>query len=179
VKKKEKLAEMIAELAWAKKEAKRLYRVGQKNRAKARAADNNVCRICGFPLCPEVHHMVASSRGGSNKLSNLITLCPNHHAMADRGLIPIEELNRAVARRTRTGRMPAVGEVVSYVARTCAVMYGESNRLQELRVLLKTELPSRVAAIYGPLDEQTITNLYGILDDHFDHMVPGGSISAR
>jgi hypothetical protein len=179
MKKKEKLAEMIAELAWAKKEAKRQYRVGQKNRAKARAADNNVCRLCGFPLCPEVHHVVPSSRGGSNKLSNLITLCPNHHAMADRGLIPIEELNRAAAQRTRTGRMSAVGEVLAYIARTYAVMHGESNRLQELRALLKTELPSRFAAIYGPLDEQARSNLYGILDDHFDHRVPGGSVSTQ
>lgn len=44
------------------------------------------CQLCewnphthyGEPLC-EAHHIVWLSRGGPDKLSNLILLCPNHH----------------------------------------------------------------------------------------------------
>jgi hypothetical protein len=54
--------------------------------------DKARCRICGFATMVEVHHIIARRHGGPDTLDNLITLCPNHHTMADRGLIPVEEL---------------------------------------------------------------------------------------
>jgi len=47
-----------------------------------------MCAVCGWTAPPElstlieVHHIVPVSKGGSNKRSNLILLCPNHHRVA-------------------------------------------------------------------------------------------------
>jgi hypothetical protein len=54
--------------------------------------DKARCRTCGFDTMVDVHHIIARRHGGPNTLDNLITLCPNHHTMADRGLITVEEL---------------------------------------------------------------------------------------
>ncbi len=59
-----------------------------------------ICAICGFDVVVSVHHIVPKSEGGSDDIDNLIVLCPNHHAMADRDLISRErlsQLNRALA----------------------------------------------------------------------------------
>jgi hypothetical protein len=58
--------------------------------------DGARCRLCGFDVVVHVHHIVHKARGGNNSLGNLITLCPNHHAMAHRGLIATEELYAAL-----------------------------------------------------------------------------------
>lgn len=50
------------------------------------------CAICDFDIVVHVHHIIPSSIGGSNDISNLIVLCPNHHEMSDRGLITPEDL---------------------------------------------------------------------------------------
>lgn len=66
------------------------------------------CAICGWRAIEEVpsgcrgctsksfgnqiHHIIASSKNGSDDISNLILLCPNHHKQADWGIITIEEL---------------------------------------------------------------------------------------
>lgn len=52
---------------------------------------------CCYPHCREtisldVHHIVPRAESGSNKHSNLIVLCDNHHKLADRGAIPRERL---------------------------------------------------------------------------------------
>jgi len=56
----------------------------QKKRIKAR--DRNQCQVCGeVPPFPhgrlEVHHIVPSAEGGSDKLENLVTLCDLCHAV--------------------------------------------------------------------------------------------------
>ena len=40
-----------------------------------------VCEICGFPVSEllQVHHVIPKSRGGSNKQSNKVQLCPTCH----------------------------------------------------------------------------------------------------
>ena len=50
------------------------------------------CAICNFDTVIHLHHIKAVSNGGDNSIKNLIVLCPNHHAMADRGIISSEEL---------------------------------------------------------------------------------------
>jgi len=56
-----------------------------RNRAKIR--DSGTCCICDFSIIVHVHHIIPRSKGGEHSLDNLITLCPNHHAMAHAGLI--------------------------------------------------------------------------------------------
>jgi 5-methylcytosine-specific restriction endonuclease McrA len=56
---------------------------------------------CEYPSCNqethlEVHHIITRSEGGSNELSNLIILCPNHHRMAQAGDIPRDKLQYIV-----------------------------------------------------------------------------------
>lgn len=50
-----------------------------------------VCEIpgCGFDDVLEIHHLVPKKSGGTDDLSNLIILCPNHHAMLHHGLVQI------------------------------------------------------------------------------------------
>lgn len=38
------------------------------------------CVVCGYPLV-HLHHLVPRSKGGTDDPSNLIDLCPNHHAL--------------------------------------------------------------------------------------------------
>jgi len=39
------------------------------------------CIICGFDKITVSHHLIWRVYGGSNSKNNLISLCPNHHAM--------------------------------------------------------------------------------------------------
>lgn len=41
--------------------------------------DEYKCKICGGTEELEVHHIIPLSRGGTNKKTNLITLCIKHH----------------------------------------------------------------------------------------------------
>ena len=62
--------------------------------------NRSACVMCGFDAVVEVHHITPRKRnggGGTNELDNLVTLCPNHHAMADRGLIDEKELRAKIA----------------------------------------------------------------------------------
>lgn len=65
-----------------------------KNHAKRR--DLFQCRLCGFDLAVQAHHIIPRREGGSNSISNIITLCPNHHASVHAGLISRSELSRAL-----------------------------------------------------------------------------------
>lgn len=59
------------------------------------------CTICGWnETIRDVHHIIPVSKGGKNELSNLITLCPNHHRMADKNLISEDSLRQAIESRT-------------------------------------------------------------------------------
>lgn len=49
----------------------------------AKARDGYKCQRCGKKNCRlEVHHLIPRSRGGSDKLANLITLCSDCHHLA-------------------------------------------------------------------------------------------------
>lgn len=51
---------------------------------------NGKCAVCGFDEIVEIHHIIPRYLKGTNDLDNLILLCPNHHALADRGMINIK-----------------------------------------------------------------------------------------
>lgn len=59
-------------------------------RTQTMIRDNHKCVICGFDIVVDVHHITPRSMGGTNDFSNLTTLCPNHHRMADLGIINLE-----------------------------------------------------------------------------------------
>lgn len=64
---------------------------------------NQHCEWCDNRVnTPEVHHITPRKDGGPNKPGNLIVLCPNCHAQADRGGIPKTKL------RAKLKRQPAV-----------------------------------------------------------------------
>jgi hypothetical protein len=54
------------------------------------------CLVCGWDIVVDVHHITPRRHEGTNDLTNLIGLCPNHHRMADLGMIEREELTRLV-----------------------------------------------------------------------------------
>lgn len=58
--------------------------------------DESKCKVCGFEIVVEVHHIKPRRDGGSDDLSNLITLCPNHHTLADRNIISADELRQLI-----------------------------------------------------------------------------------
>ena len=59
-----------------------LYQLGNFKQA-AKARDGYKCQCCGKKNCRlEVHHLLPRSRGGSDRLANLITLCSDCHHLA-------------------------------------------------------------------------------------------------
>lgn len=54
------------------------------------------CMICGWDTIVDIHHIVPRRRKGNNSLDNLIGLCPNHHRMADLGMIKPEDLSAII-----------------------------------------------------------------------------------
>jgi hypothetical protein len=63
-------------------------------RTMERYGPKKECAVCGFDIIVEVCHIESITEfsedalmGEVNALDNLVYLCPNHHAMFDRGLI--------------------------------------------------------------------------------------------
>jgi 5-methylcytosine-specific restriction endonuclease McrA len=72
------------------------YRHGQ-NQAAARAmlyGNEKRCAVCQWDVHVHAHHIVPKRSGGQNGIDNLIFLCPNHHWMADHGLLAPDHLQR-------------------------------------------------------------------------------------
>jgi len=60
------------------------------------------CEICKWSKAScDIHHITPISKGGTNCLSNLITLCPNHHRLADQGTITQVRLNKLIRVRKK------------------------------------------------------------------------------
>lgn len=64
-------------------------------RTLAKRTYGSRCVVCGFEHAVDVHHVVPRCQGGSNEVSNLVPLCPNHHVMIHMGLLSIAEVIRA------------------------------------------------------------------------------------
>lgn len=59
---------------------------------------------CEIPGCDwlynyQRHRIIPGRDGGKYKLGNVIGLCPNHHALADDGVLPAEYLLEIVRKR--------------------------------------------------------------------------------
>jgi 5-methylcytosine-specific restriction endonuclease McrA len=57
----------------------------QTARNTARLRDGNVCQECGETEGLSVHHRIPLAAGGTNALSNLITLCARCHWLWEQG----------------------------------------------------------------------------------------------
>jgi 5-methylcytosine-specific restriction endonuclease McrA len=51
------------------------------------------CAVCKHSSVTEVCHIHPKSLGGTDDITNLILLCPTHHAMFDKGLLFIKDIN--------------------------------------------------------------------------------------
>jgi len=51
------------------------------------------CAICSFDEVVEIHHILPRYLGGTDVPSNLILLCPNHHALVDKGMLSIKDIH--------------------------------------------------------------------------------------
>lgn len=67
---------------------------------KIKALHGSQCQICGETIVlpdgrryAEAHHIIPLGKphGGPDTPSNIIVLCPNHHAMLDLGCLPLNE----------------------------------------------------------------------------------------
>jgi len=71
-------------------------KVGQKNKSRYKNIYDlygGKCVVCGFDEIVEVHHIIPRYLGGGDQLSNIVILCPNHHSLADRGMIKIKDIH--------------------------------------------------------------------------------------
>lgn len=77
------------------------YRKKQNNRSENiktiyRQIQHLPCCLCGWKEATrDIHHIIPVSKGGTNDLSNLVVLCPNHHRMAHSNLISEDILKDA------------------------------------------------------------------------------------
>jgi ribosomal protein S27AE len=51
----------------------------QEIRQEVLRRDHRQCQVCGKEYSGQVHHIIPRSQGGTNELSNLITLCGKCH----------------------------------------------------------------------------------------------------
>lgn len=72
------------------------YKHGQ-NKAAARETAKRLlpraCVVCGWDTHVQTHHIKPRREGGTNEVGNLVMLCPNHHWMADHGLLTPAQLS--------------------------------------------------------------------------------------
>lgn len=53
------------------------------------------CMICSWQEAScDTHHIIPHNEGGPNCLSNAIVLCPNHHKLADTGILTKDYLQQ-------------------------------------------------------------------------------------
>lgn len=53
----------------------------KETRREALQRDNHRCQVCGKDYSGQVHHVIPRSQGGTDDLSNLMTLCGKCHML--------------------------------------------------------------------------------------------------
>jgi hypothetical protein len=62
---------------------------------------NYPCEVCGWDAAPrDTHHIEPVSKGGKTIITNIISLCPNHHRMIHCNLLSQDYLYKIVNSRT-------------------------------------------------------------------------------
>jgi hypothetical protein len=119
-----------------------------RNRAAALRRDEYMCRLCTFDICLEVHHIVRPENGGDHGLSNLVTLCPNHHALADRGMVGAVDFARALEAKTDRFIKGKIDELLLEAAERISNARDNGLRLADVHAELKAELPWKLRVLY-------------------------------
>lgn len=57
------------------------------------------CELCGYDKILQYHHVIFRENGGSDNLSNIIALCPNHHMEVHHCGLDISEEHKKVLQR--------------------------------------------------------------------------------
>jgi hypothetical protein len=104
--------------------------------------DGGGCQLCGFAFALNVHHVVPSADGGTNTLTNLVAVCPNHHALAHSGLIAADQFTTNPELRPNIPHQRAFQSLFEEALR-CA---DNPAKMAEFEV----EFPKRMAAAHDP-----------------------------
>lgn len=106
-------------------------RISQETRNKAFERDNHICQSCGMRLdkkMAQLHHIVPMSKGGTNDLSNLTTLCANcHYSIADKFLyIATTPVSKKLAEKwfETYKKAPAITSIISVIIAIVGIMTG-------------------------------------------------------
>ena len=63
--------------------------------------ENVPCEICGWDKTSrDLHHILEVSNGGTNEISNIVSVCPNCHRMIHNNLISKNDLEKIAKIRT-------------------------------------------------------------------------------
>lgn len=70
-----------------------MYKDGiNSNQYRAYLRDKKRCVICSYNRIINIHHIIHRSKGGTNDVDNLITLCPNCHSLVHNKIIKIKSI---------------------------------------------------------------------------------------
>lgn len=78
------------------------------SRNKKKQLSPKYCEICGYTLVVQQHRIKPGRDGGEYVLGNVISLCPNHHFEADRGIIKPRLLVWIVSQRINGKENPYI-----------------------------------------------------------------------
>ncbi len=121
-------------------------------RERVIALDGGACQVCGFTHALNVHHVVSREDGGLDALTNLVTLCPNHHAMIHLGLVDPNDLTTDPELRVDLH----IWRIVKAVAKEGAEYFSDPQKLPGLKSWVSTRLsaaldPEKERAAYAVL----------------------------
>lgn len=91
------------------------------------------CEICGFGKIVEKHHIIKRVDFGSDKLNNIVYLCPNHHKMADSKKYKELMLNLIYSKTKKSGECLSkteIKEIEDEIAKRVGVNSFEEIRTQ-------------------------------------------------
>src|SRR5882724_1891745 len=83
---------------------------------------------CNTILAIDIHHMVEVSKGGGNEPSNLLALCPTHHALYHRGEITQESIKQW---KTRIVALNQVVDVSAEIDKKVQESFARRETLQK------------------------------------------------
>lgn len=67
---------------------------------------DDACFLCGFDRVVEFCHLIAAKDLGTVHPDNIVTLCPNHHTLFDKGLLTSDEMEKLAPLKTRADSSP-------------------------------------------------------------------------
>lgn len=110
------------------------YRLNKKSgnpfdRALEKTIKEYPCEICSWAEASrDAHHILSVSKGGKSLVDNLISLCPNHHRLADYNLLSQDYLLSIVKSRTISS---SLGQLLKLIV----------SKEQDANLVIKRNIP--------------------------------------